>query len=47
MELTRGYRQDAPVAEKDQHKTVFATPFEHTQFWVMPFSLCGVPATFQ
>lgn len=36
-----------PVAEEDQHKTVFATPFEHTQFWVMPLSLCGAPATFQ
>ena len=46
MDLTRGYWQ-VPVAQQDQHKTAFNSPFGFFQFRVMPFGLQGAPATFQ
>lgn len=46
LDLTRGYWQ-MPVADKDQHKTAFTTPFGLFQFRVMPFGLNGAPASFQ
>ena len=47
MELARGYWQDSANCSGRSAQTVFATPFEHSQFWVTPLGLCGAPATFQ
>jgi len=46
LDLAKGYWQ-VPVAAEDSPKTAFATPRGLFQFQVMPFGLCGVPATFQ
>ncbi len=44
--LTRRYWQ-VPVAEQNETKTTFVTPFGLYHFNVMPFGFQGAPATFQ
>ena len=44
VDLAKGYWQ-VPVAEEDWHKTVFITTKGLYQFRMMPFGLCGAPAT--
>ena len=46
LDLCKGYWQ-VPLKEEDQTKTAFASPIGLFQFTVMPFGLCGAPATFQ
>ena len=46
LDLAKGYWQ-VPVAKEDRHKTAFTTPGGLYKLRVMPFGLCGAPATFQ
>ena len=46
LDLAKGYWQ-VSVAETDRDKTTFTSPLGLFQFRVMPFGLCGAPATFQ
>ena len=49
LDLASGYWQ-LPLKEEDMHKTAFTTPGTSNSLWeftVMPFGLCGAPASFQ
>jgi len=46
VDLAKGYWQ-VPVVKEDRHKMAFVTNNGLYQLKVMPFGLCGAPATFQ
>ena len=46
LDLASGYWQ-VPLKEEDKHKTAFSTHTGLWEFTVMPFGLCGAPASFQ
>ena len=49
LDLASGYWQ-LPLKEEDMHKTAFTTPGTSNSLWeftIMPFGLCGAPASFQ
>ena len=46
LDLASGYWQ-VPLKEEDMHKTAFSTHTGLWEFTVMPFGLCGAPASFQ
>ena len=46
LDLASGYWQ-VPLKEGDRQKTAFSTPTGLWEFTVMPFGLCGAPASFQ
>ena len=41
-----GYNQIS-IAPEDQDKTIFTCPWGNFAYFVLPFSLCNAPATFQ
>ena len=46
LDLNQSYWQ-VPMDPASRQKTAFSSPLSLFQFTVMPFSLCGAPATFQ
>ena len=46
LDLASGYWQ-VPLKEEDMQKTAFSTHIGLWEFTVMPFGLCGAPASFQ
>ena len=46
LDLAKGYWQ-IPMEAQDREKTAFSSTIGLCQFTVMPFGLCGAPATFQ
>ncbi len=46
IDMTSGYHQ-VEIAEEDQYKTAFISPYGLYQYCRMPFGLAGAPGTFQ